>query len=183
MSKHVPSFEVSFPPRTRSGPRIVTPRMVRKARARLRGAETPAPIRWMRRVLARLLGPTDRDRLDLTFADLCRAGVVARQDFLCCDSCAGGELVWAFGDAERCGITPRGAVFYHRQDRDSARAEGRLLLRFFGKSIDGTDSHRDIADFAIEVLRQHGLEPSWDGNTERCIKVPMRFSRRILWIR
>src|SRR5215469_4841948 len=66
--------------------------------------------------------PTDCDRLDRAFAALERSGVVARQNFTCCQNCGHAEIDDEIGEASKQRRIV-GYTFYHFQDTERA-AEG-----------------------------------------------------------
>lgn len=69
---------------------------------------------------------TDCDRLDRAFAELERAGVVARQNFTCCQTCGHAEIGDEGDKLKAPGGRIRGYTFYHSQDTESA-VEGQSL--------------------------------------------------------
>jgi len=75
-------------------------------------------------------GPTtDCDRLDEAFASLNRQGIVARQDFSCCNNCGFTEIWDEIEEAEK-GQHVDGYVFYHLQCTERAIKTGQLLMAY-----------------------------------------------------
>jgi hypothetical protein len=112
---------------------------------------------------------TDSDRLTLAFTALDLTGVVARENFTCCQHC---------GHTEICGqASPgaRGYVFYHRQDAEGAAGGGALHLAYgpFGET-----GELRLAGEIVEVLHRQGLRAEWSGDPGQRIRVPMRWQRR-----
>lgn len=116
-------------------------------------------------------GPTDCDRLDLAFAALRQAGVMARQDFTCCQSCGHAEI----GDELREG--DRGYTFYHQQDTERAVEGGGVMLAY-GAVVPGEDACVAIGNEIVAALAEAGLQPDWDGSSNRRIHVPLDWRKR-----
>jgi hypothetical protein len=125
---------------------------------------------------------TDCDRLDDAFADLERAGVVARKDFTCCRTCAMDEIADEMDMAEGDGVDVRGFAFFHQQDTERAVAEGRLFIGF-GPRDRRSDSPECFAvgRAVVDALRARGLRAAWDGGGERRIEVVLDWNRRGPW--
>jgi hypothetical protein len=130
-----------------------------------------------------------KDNLNKAFKALRALGMLARQSFLCCSNCAGTALA---NDAEKmvdAGKTPKGCVFYHRQDaaalvppswdrpwRSRRPADKRTLMIRYGK-LD-TNKHGNVGLPTVEVGKlvcktfdECGVPYEWDGNPDSCIQV------------
>jgi hypothetical protein len=116
---------------------------------------------------------TDCDRLDKAFAELEESGIVARQNFTCCQTCGNAEIDDELNAAKEKGRTPHGYTFYHMQDTESAVNGAGLYLAYAGKTGGG-----DVAREIIAALERHGLKPEWDGSVETRILVPIDWKRR-----
>jgi hypothetical protein len=114
---------------------------------------------------------TDCDRLDRAFDALDAEGVLARQNFSCCQRCGSGEMFDLVHDEREMGRALDGYVFYHAQDTDSVVAGGSLHLRYAGMG-DGPGDTAAIGRRVVEALRAEGLEASWDGRPDRTIELP-----------
>jgi hypothetical protein len=115
-------------------------------------------------------GETDCDRLDEAFAELDRKGIVARQNFTCCQTCGHAEISYAIEETEAFRAV-RGYVFYHIQDTESAVRNGYLYLAY--GSVSGKERESaEIAEEVCETLRKAGLETDWNGSvrTRICIR-------------
>jgi hypothetical protein len=115
-------------------------------------------------------GETDCDRLDEAFVELDRNGIVARQNFTCCQTCGCAEISYEIEDTEA--FRPvRGYVFFHTQDTESAVRNGYLYLAF-GSLLGDEHESKVIANEVCETLKRHGLEPDWNGavKTRICIR-------------
>jgi hypothetical protein len=132
---------------------------------------------------------TDNDRLDRGFARLSAAGVIARQDFACCTSCAHAEIWDEVEDQQAW----RGYVWFHRQDTERAVAGDGLYLGFGGRDDrprwqrlfggrGAADARSDATAIGHEVVRalsDEGLRVTWDGKIDRRILVdPFAWRRR-----
>ncbi|WP_163511310.1 DUF6891 domain-containing protein [Fodinicola acaciae] len=123
---------------------------------------------------------TEPDRLTAAFRDLDRAGIVARENFTCCQNCGTAEI----GAEAAEGSKPRGYAFYHHQDAEAA-ARGDGLDLAYGILHDGlrTPDPADTAAIGTEItatLRQHGLRVDWNGDAAKRIRVPLTWHRRWL---
>ena len=131
---------------------------------------------------------TDNDRLDRAFAALEAAGLIARQDFACCTTCATSEI-W---DEVSEPSAWRGNVWFHQQDTERA-VEGDGLYLGYGardersrwrrlRGAGASDASDDTAAIGREVaqaLRDAGLAVTWDGHVDRRILVaPFVWRRR-----
>jgi hypothetical protein len=106
---------------------------------------------------------TDCDRLNEAFAALNKQGIVARQDFSCCNNCGFTEI-WDEVEAEEKRGPVEGYVFYHLQCTEQAIRTGRLLMAY-GSVEDDPDQLCRVADKVLTELRRVGLKASWAGTT------------------
>jgi hypothetical protein len=107
-------------------------------------------------------GPTtDCDRLDSAFATLNAQGIVARQDFSCCNNCGFTEI-WDEVEKEETQQRVRGYVFYPLQCTEQAIKTGRLLMAY-GSVEDDPATFLEVADKIVAELRTAGLNASWGG--------------------
>jgi hypothetical protein len=114
---------------------------------------------------------TDSDRLTAAFRALSAAGIVARENFACCQNCGVGEI----GAEARRGVEPRGYTFYHRQDAERGVDGSGVWISY------GVFEGASAAEIGAEVtaaLRAAGLAVNWDGDAGRRIHVPLRWQRR-----
>lgn len=120
---------------------------------------------------------TDGERLTRAFRALDESGLIAREEFSCCDSCARAALdsKLSIRNSEPNGPAVRGYTFYHRQDSQLAAEDGLLTIGFEASHpIRGAAVGEEVA----ETLRAHGLTVDWDGDPERKLHVRMDWSRR-----
>ncbi len=121
---------------------------------------------------------TDYDRLDRTFVELERQGIVCRQNFSCCGNCGSAEIWDEMRDAKETGLSVRGYVFFHIQDTESAIEGGGLYLSY-GAVAEGEASALEVAREVADALTQAGLQVDWDGSWERRIGVRLDWQRRL----
>jgi hypothetical protein len=115
-------------------------------------------------------GPTtDCDRLDEAFAALNAQGIVARQDFSCCNNCGFTEIWDEVEQAEKQSPV-EGYVFYHLQCTERAIKTGQLLIAY-GCIEDHPEALRRVANKVVTELRRVGLDASWGGTTGHPIVV------------
>jgi hypothetical protein len=119
---------------------------------------------------------TDCDRLDAAFDDLDRRGVVARHHWWCCQNCGHRAMPDERARAVADGRAARGYTFYHVQDTERAAEGGGLLLAY--GAFDDPAAAGAIAAEVVDVLRAHGLAPSWSGSPAQRILLPMQWQRR-----
>ncbi|MQY02932.1 DUF6891 domain-containing protein [Actinomadura macrotermitis] len=118
-------------------------------------------------------GMLDAERLLAAFRDLDAAGIVARADFTCCQTCGFTEI----GAERPAGEEPRGFVFCHGQDVDGA-IEGHGVYLAFGTFQEDGDVVA-IAEQVIVALHRRGLAAKWYGNVNKRIHVPLTWRRRL----
>jgi len=92
-----------------------------------------------------------RTNLSNAFAQLRKQGYVAKQNFLCCQSCG-----WAALSEDEAKL----AVFYHKQDHQDFKKGSDLYLAWAG---DG--------NYIANTLRNFGMEVDWDGTPNTRIVV------------
>lgn len=121
--------------------------------------------------------PTESDRLTAAFRELDETGIVARENFTCCQGCGTSEIG---AEATDCS----GYAFYHQQDAEAAARSGGLHLAY-GILHDGS-ALPDPADTAaigariVAALRRHDLPVEWNGEADKRIFVPITWQRRWL---
>jgi hypothetical protein len=120
---------------------------------------------------------TDCDRLDVAFGELNRAGVVARQHFSCCGTCAAAEIRNVMGELAAQGASVRGYTSYDVQSTESA-ARGYGIALNYGASEDGEAAALRIGHEVVDALSRHGLTTDWNGTWEKRITVQLDWKRR-----
>ncbi|SBT52685.1 DUF6891 domain-containing protein [Micromonospora auratinigra] len=114
---------------------------------------------------------TDSDRLTAAFRALTAAGIMARENFACCQNCGLGEI-----GAEAPGtIEPRGYAFYHQQDAERGVAGEGVHVAY------GLFDQPPSVEIGAEVaaaLRAQGLTVHWNDDVASRIFVPLDWRRR-----
>ena len=122
-------------------------------------------------------GPsTDCDRLDEAFAALNRRGIVARQDFSCCNKCGFAEI-WDEVDEAEKQQPVEGYVFYHLQCTERVIKTGQLLIAY-GCLEENPVAFQRLGNAVVAELRRVGLDASWGGTTGHPIVVDGMVWRR-----
>jgi hypothetical protein len=112
---------------------------------------------------------TDSDRLDEAFAALNEGGIVARQNFSCCNTCGFTEI-WDEVDKDDEHHPVEGYVFYHLQCTERAIKSGQLLLAY-GCVVDDTAIFQRVGSKIVDELRRAGLDASSQGTAGHPIVV------------
>src|SRR5262245_11532935 len=121
---------------------------------------------------------TDSDRLDAAFSELDAAGIVARQDFLCCQTCGCAEVAQLFDTMRASGQAPRGYAFYHGQDTERGVEGAGVYLSFGDATFDEDVKSVAVGRTVVDTLERHGLKPRWNGTFGQRINVPLVWKRR-----
>ena len=122
------------------------------------------------------VGPTDCDRLDQAFEELEKEGIIARQNFSCCQNCGHSEIGGERADAEAEGRQVWGYTFYHMQDTEGA-CEGGLLYLAYG-SFGEPDDTLGVGERIARALERAGLTVEWNGTAAQRIGVRLEWRRR-----
>ena len=93
----------------------------------------------------------DKTKITKAFRELRKQGYVAKQNFWCCQSCAWGDL--SDEESEK-------AVFYHEQDNQDLKENGKCCLSWSG---DG--------QLIVDILTKNGLIVEWDGSNNKRIVI------------
>jgi hypothetical protein len=118
-------------------------------------------VETLRAAQATWIETTDNDRLERAFKALEDAGIVARENFTCCQTCGHAEIgdeIDAWRDAGR---SVRGYVFFHQQDTERA-TEGQGLMLAYGVASEGVEAI-EIGSEIVRALDGAGLAVRWDG--------------------
>lgn len=109
---------------------------------------------------------TDCDRLDFAFLLLEEEhGIVARQNFTCCQS-DGHSEIWGEIRAAQKARPVSGYIFYHERDTESVVETGKLYLAF-GAVEKGETAQLAVAQRSVAVLREAGFTVEWNGSTNQ----------------
>lgn len=117
-----------------------------------------------------------RDKLKKVFKELReKYNLIARMNFMCCQSCAAYEIRCEVDKNEKSG--KKGFVFWHRQDEDDLWSHGCMYLAFGDLETleyvenDSEDRSVEVGHTIVEVLKDHGIKTEWDCDPGKRIKV------------
>ena len=117
----------------------------------------------------------NKAKLDQAFKALRKLGYVAKQNYLCCSSCAGAQIAHDIRNmslADRAKV--KGCVFYHKQGGDSMRDYGRFMLHFGPVKVDNETIGSMAWACGIDACRalgDAGLKFEWNQKPDSCIEV------------
>lgn len=120
---------------------------------------------------------TDCDRLDAAFDELNRAGIVARQHFSCCGTCAAGEIRDLMAELIDEGQEVRGYTSYDIQGTGHA-VDGDGVCLNYGSVDEGEEAALRIGHEVVDALARQGLQTDWDGTWDTRICVLLDWKRR-----
>ncbi|MER7244097.1 hypothetical protein [Kribbella sp. NPDC000426] len=137
---------------------------------------------WHTRLAEQELWParTDADNVEAAFAELDAAGVVARMNFTCCQTCGSAEIF-----DERPDDRPStGYVFFHSQDAERLADDSADLFLAYGAfdvpEAEWPDRVTAVGHRVAAVLRAHALPVTWNGSSNERIQVgPLTWQRRL----
>ncbi len=122
-----------------------------------------------------------KERLNEAFKDMRKAGLLARQNYLCCGSCAGYGIAGIFQERvdkdEKMLEKIKGSVFYHHQDTENLNNPNTesFYLRYgkisTSKNNETALSTEEVGKIITEILTKHGIVCSWNGDADTCIEV------------
>lgn len=99
------------------------------------------------------------------FRKLNESGIVARERFWCCGSCASAAMPDEVALEQAKGIQVRGFVFYHEQDADNLDEDGGCYLGFWSAGDDDSgEAAVQVGKEIVQALRADGFRVDWDGS-------------------
>jgi hypothetical protein len=126
-------------------------------------------------------GSPSYDRLHHVFCELEAAGVLARENYWCCQTCAYSAIDQEIGEASERGDQVRGYVLFHSQDTERVADGGKLLLRYGGVTADpqreGAAATQRIGEEIVMRLRAVDLVPEWTGSPDEVIYLPITWDK------
>ncbi|WP_424465800.1 DUF6891 domain-containing protein [Pseudoclavibacter helvolus] len=125
----------------------------------------------------------DYEKLRAAFADLERAGVVARMNFACCQDCGHAEIT-----AERTAGAQTGYVFFHQQDAERLAGDDAQLLLEFGlfatpgsvSDDERASAQQQLGRLIVTTMRSNGLGVEWDEQSASRIALSISHWRKRL---
>lgn len=115
---------------------------------------------------------TDCDKLSKAFEEMNNSGIVARENFTCCQTCGSSEI----GDYAQ--EQDFGYVFYHQQDTERA-VEGDGVYLSYGHLGLAKKSMKEMTNQIIQTLEKNGLNVVWNGSVHTRILVNLDWKKRI----
>ena len=113
--------------------------------------------------------PTDCDKLDTAFATMEARGLVARQNFTCCNTCGRAEI-WDEIVAAEESREVIGYAFYHMQDTESAVEGGSIYIKY-GAVVGG--SAVEVGQRILDSLHECRVDADWSGSANDAVKVSL----------
>lgn len=114
-------------------------------------------LAWKRADEATWPAVTDNDRLHAAFSVLEGRGLVCRENFLCCSSCARAEMDDEIAIQQEEGKSLRGYAFFHEQDLAASCFEGKPLKIVCGPADWKAPDAESIGSEVREELERAGL--------------------------
>ena len=116
-------------------------------------------------------------KINKAFKKLMDLKIIAKKDWACCQSCGHAEMEEEIENYNKshidiiAGDTPKikNYIFFHDQDRDHLEERGYVYLAY--------DLDEKAKMTVIQVFKDHGLNPEWDGNQNKRIKITERKAR------
>lgn len=112
----------------------------------------------------------DKTPIARAFRMLRTFGILAEQNYLCCQSC-GQHAMNEQHKAAPKDAKPLGYVFYHGQDYDFMKEDGKLMLAY---NAFGDGDSAAIGRLIVHCLSQCGLRPKWSGDVRTRIGVQLK---------
>mgnify|MGYP001602274346 FL=1 len=112
-------------------------------------------------------------KINKAFKKLMDHNILAKKDWACCQSCGHAEMdeyLNTFNEHYRIGsLKLKNYLFFHDQDRDYLDSDGSTYLAY--------DLDEEAKKISIQVFKDYGLNPEWDGNQNKRIKITERKTR------
>lgn len=103
--------------------------------------------------------------LSKAFQEMRKNGLVAKQNFTCCQSCGSSE---GWEEVKKEGKL--GLVFYTHQDKENKK-KGYLYLSYSGWDEAGRRGTKEVGESIVRILLEYGLGVEWNGSIDTRIKV------------
>lgn len=118
------------------------------------------------------VGMTDCDKLTNAFEELSENGIVAKENFTCCQTCGSYEI------SEYAVKGDYGYVFYHQQDTERA-VEGDGVYLSYGNLGLAKKPFEEITDQIVKTIEKHGLKVDWNGTSNTRMLVNLDWKKRL----
>lgn len=97
------------------------------------------------------------------FSKLNASGIVARERFWCCGSCATAAMPDEVALEQARGIQVRGFVYYHEQDAENLDEDGGCHLGFWSAGDDESEEAAvSVGKEIVQTLRDSGFRVDWN---------------------
>ena len=123
--------------------------------------------RWSRYEFEKLVLEPVKQQINTAFALMRKNGLLSRQNFMCCGSCAGYALNEAL---KKEGNDKIGCVYYHKQDTEHFNNDGHLYLGY-GSIDDSEEASLQVGAVVMQALMDAGLSVEWNGDASTRILV------------
>lgn len=118
-----------------------------------------------------------KPKLAAAFRAMQKEGLLAKQNYQCCQNCGGYAVTSEAVDLIKSGKKKKikGCCFYHDQDNDNLKVGQPFMLAYgdmdsteFGKIGLPTE---EVGKIVVKCLEAEGIEVEWDGsgNTRICV--------------
>jgi hypothetical protein len=118
----------------------------------------------------------NKTKINKAFRLMRKAGLIAKQNYWCCQGCAGCAITNEAVQLLTAGKTVKGCCFYHKQDEDD-RKEGYDFHLAYGTMQSSSlgqigTSNEEIGQIVAQCLREAEVPYEWDGkgNTRIMVK-------------
>lgn len=101
------------------------------------------------------------------FKALRQAGLIAKQNFWCCSTCACAAI-----PREKGADTAKGYAFYHKQGMASFVEEGSLYLHF--GAMEREQDSMEIANILKTKLDELSIPYEWEGSPDKCFLIAVK---------
>lgn len=106
-------------------------------------------------------------------------GLIAKQNYLCCQGCAGSDIVdnlIKMIEKNSAVIEQvKGCCYYHAQDAERKRKGKNFMLRYgnidTGKYGKIGLSRKSVGNLITKILTRNEIVFEWDGNPNNCIEI------------
>ena len=113
-------------------------------------------------------------RLTLAFKELSKQDIVAKENFLCCQSCGSAAIAGEVDKIEKKGKMVKGMCFFHDQDNED-KIKGRDFFLSFSdhkkRKVKRTLTQKQVGELICQVLGKFKIATMWDGDTNTRILI------------
>ena len=102
------------------------------------------------------------------FDDLQEKGMIARENYTCCQSCGWRAIEQEARDLRAADQNCWGAAFYHGQDAEDIQDSERVHISFGTLKGIGPNlfTREEAGEILAQALQEHGLHVEWDGSAK-----------------